>query len=68
MNLSSWGLLIFFLPTFLLIFYLSFLLFLLLVVFTGLFTFCLDWTSGTPVRYEIEVFFFGRFVVYGVLG
>jgi hypothetical protein len=68
MDLTALGLLLFFLPTFLLIVHLGFLLFLLLFVFTFLLDTCLDWALDTSVTYEIEVFFFRRFVVYGVLG
>lgn len=57
MDLSSLSLL-FFLPTFLTIFFIALLLFILLVVFTVLFSFCLDWSTGPSVTYEIEVFFF----------
>lgn len=66
MDLSSLSL-VFFLPTFLFIFFIALLLFILLVAFTALFSFCLDWSMDASVTYEIEVYFFGRFVLYGVL-
>lgn len=66
MDLSSLFL-VFFLPSFLFMFFIGLLLFLLLVAFAGLLTFCLDWSADTSVTYEIEVYFFGRFVLYGLL-
>lgn len=58
-------LLVLFLPTFLFIFFWAFVFFLLLAAFTLLLDACLSW-ADFRVMYEIEVFCFGKFVVYGV--